>query len=93
MELDFRSFQINIVSILNPKGLKIRTVGPDAKKQVYHQLNEIKFCMSHYNHNSMPDAKFESGSCQFQQFPSRGKFLDVSMKKRAAATPLIDQFR
>ena len=36
--------------------------GPNAKNQGYHQLIELKFCMSHYSHKSMPDAKFESGS-------------------------------
>ena len=36
--------------------------GPAAKHRGYHQLIEIKFCMSHYSHDSMPDAKFKSGS-------------------------------
>ena len=36
--------------------------GLDAKNQGYHQLIEVKLCMSHYRHKSMPDAKFESGS-------------------------------
>ena len=36
--------------------------GPDAKHQVYHQLIEMKPCMSHYNHKTMPNAKFESSS-------------------------------
>ena len=35
--------------------------GPDAKNQGYHQPIETKFCISHYSHKSMPDAKFESG--------------------------------
>ena len=35
---------------------------PDAKNQGYHQLTELKFCISHYSHKSMPDAKFECGS-------------------------------
>ena len=34
----------------------------DAKNQGYHQLIEMKLCMSHFSHKSMPDAKFESGS-------------------------------
>ena len=33
-----------------------------AKNQGYHQLIEVKLCMSYYSHKSMPDAKFESGS-------------------------------
>ena len=36
--------------------------GPDAKNQGYHQLIEMKLCVRQYSHESMPDAKFESGS-------------------------------
>ena len=36
--------------------------GPDAKNQGYHQLIEMKLCMSQYSYESMPDAKFEIGS-------------------------------
>ena len=43
-------------------GLFSRSPGPDAKNHGYHQPIEIKFCVSHYSHNSLPDAKFESGS-------------------------------
>ena len=39
-----------------------RSPGSDAKNQGYYKLIEIKLCMNHYNHKSMPDAKFESGS-------------------------------
>ena len=35
---------------------------PDAKNQGYHEQTEMKLCVSYYNHRSMPDAKFESGS-------------------------------
>ena len=55
-------------------GLFSRSPGPargggssDAKNHSYHQPIEVKFCVSHYSHKSMPDAKFESGS-----FPSFG---------------------
>ena len=39
----------------------LRRGGPGlhAKNQVYHQLIEMKFCMSHYRHKNIPDAKFE----------------------------------
>ena len=37
--------------------------GPDAKHQGYHQPIEMKLCIHQYSHKSMPDAKFESGSC------------------------------
>ena len=40
-----------------------RSPGPDAKDQGDHQPIEIKFGMRHYSHKSMPDAKFEPGSC------------------------------
>ena len=36
--------------------------GPDAKSQGCHQPIEAKFCLSQYSHESMPDAKFDSGS-------------------------------
>ena len=45
-------------SFARPGGLR----GPDAKNHSYHQPIEIKFCLSHYSHKSIPDAKFESGS-------------------------------
>ena len=34
----------------------------DAKNQGYHQPIEMKLCISYYNHESIPDAKCESGS-------------------------------
>ena len=37
------------------------------KNQGYYQPIEMKLCMSHYSHKSMPDVRFESGS-----FPSFG---------------------
>ena len=37
--------------------------GPDVtKNQSYYQPIEMKFCLSHYIHKSMPDAKFACGS-------------------------------
>ena len=36
--------------------------GLDAKSQGYHQPIEMKLCMSQNSYESMPDAKFESGS-------------------------------
>ena len=36
--------------------------GPDAKNQGKHQLIEMKLCMSHYIHKSIPHAKFEADS-------------------------------
>ena len=39
-----------------------RLRGPDAENQGYHQSTEMKLCMSHYRHESMPDAKFKSAS-------------------------------
>ena len=36
--------------------------GPDAKNQGYHKSIEIKLCLSHYIHRSIPDEKFESVS-------------------------------
>ena len=36
--------------------------GPDAKNQGYHQPIEMKLCMSHYLHKSIPDATFETDS-------------------------------
>ena len=40
--------------------------GPDAKNQGYHHpiemRVEMKLCVSQYSHESMSDAKFESGS-------------------------------
>ena len=36
--------------------------GPDVKIQGYHQLIEMKLCMSQYSHESMPGSKFECGS-------------------------------
>ena len=35
--------------------------GLNAKNHSYHQPNEMKLCMNHYNHKSMRGAKFESG--------------------------------
>ena len=35
--------------------------GPGCQKSRYHQPIEMKLCMSQYSHESMPDAKFESG--------------------------------
>ena len=32
------------------------------KSQGYRQPIEMKLCMSHYSHTSMPDTKFKSGS-------------------------------
>ena len=123
---------------------------PRCQNQGYHQPIEIKCCMSHYSHKSMPDAKFESvnfsslGDMTSQNFPLKRerviefkylpvenwfnlkkkrffsqicffdpkltpdvnvnnsqaeknflflKFLRRLNKKRAVATPLIDQFR
>ena len=43
-----------------PRGGRVR--GPDAKNHSYHQLIEIKFCVSHYSYKMMLDTKFESGS-------------------------------
>ena len=34
--------------------------GPDAKNHNHHQSIEMKYCMSHYSHKSMPDAKFHT---------------------------------
>ena len=51
--------------------------GPDAKNQSKHQPIEMKLGMSHYGHESIPDAKFESdGSSSFgdmasQNFPQK----------------------
>ena len=36
--------------------------GPYTKNQCYYQLIKMKLCMSQYNYEHMPDAKFESGS-------------------------------
>ena len=36
--------------------------GPDATKQDYLPLIEMKFGMSHYGRKSMPDATYESGN-------------------------------
>ena len=36
--------------------------GPDAKNQGKHQPIDMKLCMSHYIHNSIPHAKFEADS-------------------------------
>ena len=35
---------------------------PDSKNQGYYPPTEMKLCVSHYSHKTMPDAKFESGS-------------------------------
>ena len=39
--------------------------GSNAKNHSYHKPIKIIFCMSHYSHKSMPDAKFESGGFLF----------------------------
>ena len=63
--------RINVDFLLNPirPGLFSRSLGggggglrdPGAKNQGHHQPTEMKLCMSQYSHESMPDAKFESG--------------------------------
>ena len=51
--------------------------GPDAKNQDQHQPIEMKLCMSHYIHKSIPDAKFEGdssssfGDMTSQNFPRK----------------------
>ena len=46
--------------------------GPDANNQGYHQLIEMKLCVSQDGHESMLDAKFESGSfCSFGDMTSQ----------------------
>ena len=37
-------------------------IGTDAINQSNHNSIEMKFCMRHYSHKRIPDAKFESGS-------------------------------
>ena len=45
-------------SFARPGGLR----GPDAKNQGQYRPTEMKLGMSHYGHESIRDAKFESGS-------------------------------
>ena len=51
--------------------------GPDGKNQGQHQPIEIKLCMCHYIHKSIPDAKFEVdssfsfGDMMSQNFPQK----------------------
>ena len=51
--------------------------GPDAKNQGYHQATEMKLCMNHYIHKSIPLAKFEVdssssfGDMTSQNFPQK----------------------
>ena len=53
--------------------------GSDAKNQGWHPPIEMKLCMSHYSHKTIPDAKFEAGgSSSFgdmtsQNFPLKKK--------------------
>ena len=55
--------------------------GPDAKSERYHQPIERKFCVSHYSHKSMLDARFESGSFSiFGDMTSR----NFSLEKRTS---------
>ena len=39
-----------------------RAQRPRCQNHGYNQAIEIKFCISHYSHKSMSDARFESGS-------------------------------
>ena len=76
-ELWINPIRPSLQSFTRPKGgggLR----GPDAKNQDYHQLIEMKLCMSHYNCKSIIDAKFESGS-----FPIFGDMTsqNFSLKK------------
>ena len=46
--------------------------GPDDKNQACYQPIEMKFCVSHCSHKSIPGPKFESGSFfsfALQNFP------------------------
>ena len=61
--LDLKPFlSIFVLKPIRPSLFSCSPGTGDAKNQNYHQMIEIKFCVSYYSHKSMPDAKFESDS-------------------------------
>ena len=50
-------------------------------KVTIKRLIEMKLCMSHYSHKSMPDAKVESGSCSVLEYIDVTKFASEERNK------------
>ena len=51
--------------------------------QGYHHPTEMKLCMSHYSHKSMPAAKFDSGNFSiFGDMTSQNFFLENGTSQR-----------